>query len=83
MTDIHFIPTHELMDEVASRFDHSLFIGLAKRTDATSGTYRRWQGNHHVLAGLAADVQAMVLSELHQGSTWTDHNKDKDKDDND
>jgi len=67
--DVQLIDTKILLNELLSRFDHAGFIGLMIPVDTTTqhegpqAITRRWVGNSHCIAGLAADLKLCVLSE--------------------
>jgi hypothetical protein len=56
------LPTAALEHELLSRFDHAVFMGMRVGvTPAVNEYHRKWKGNSHVAAGLAADVQTAII----------------------
>jgi hypothetical protein len=54
----------ELLSELMSRFDSSVFVGTSMRTETQSLYHRRYWGNHMECAGLCTYMQDTVLTEF-------------------
>jgi len=68
MQDMKFISTNELLQEILSRFDHAIFIGIRcldmvkKEGDITRiETSRKWKGNSYTCAGMAMEIGREIL----------------------
>jgi hypothetical protein len=69
--EIKFIPTHDLIEELISRFDMAVFGGQktlsapGRGKDATDiETWRRWKGNSHMCMGLSLHMANMISSDF-------------------
>jgi len=71
------VSTDDVFNELANRFDHTLFIGMSvvKDGDENEGSiqlfHRRWEGNAMVLMGMAADV-LLHIREDHQSHSHSE-----------
>jgi hypothetical protein len=64
----------ELLDELASRFDHAIICGIQCQTTVENGPLkivRRWLGNAITCAGLGQDIARAVLNDYEARSTET------------
>lgn len=64
--DLADYTSHELLDELMSRFDSSVFIGQQPRTDKLSMYHRRWWGNHMECHGLCGYMQGAILANFNE-----------------
>lgn len=67
MRNIDLIPTDDLLDELSSRFEHSLFYGLREKqgnlgTENAEGTYR-YTGNIDTILGLCERLKFIVFNQ--------------------
>ena len=53
MSDLSLISTDDLISELESRHDASIFAAIQNRTQETSWYYRRWDGGNIPCLGLA------------------------------
>lgn len=56
---LELVPLQELYDELLSRFDHIIIIGL-KVKDKDKEVSRRWKGSHHFTMGLCGDMSNLI-----------------------
>lgn len=67
-TDLSLVPSDELFEELAKRFDVWIFSGLqiidSKLKIATS---RKWRGNSATCAGLASQLQIAIYENYLKG----------------
>lgn len=66
MSDLEFISTDDLIDELLHRHDHGVIVLL--KTDAKPNmdlVERRWVGNSYTVVGLMFDVSQSVLDDMH------------------
>lgn len=66
MSDLSFVDTDELIEEVLSRLDHGAVVGLKVLTGdddgkGRHGVIRQWKGNTHTVVGLLGDLQVAAL----------------------
>ena len=63
MTDLTFIPTQTLVDEIASRHDHMIVTGiqLIQGQGKMSEIYRYYKGSYLACIGLCEDVKQYVI----------------------
>lgn len=66
--DLSLVPLEELHKEFLARFDHAVVIGI-KILPNEKKISRRWNGDHHIVAGLCADVGQMVIKEWYDRQT--------------
>jgi len=65
--DIGLIPTDDLLDELADRFEHSLFYGLKEKqanvgVENAEGTYR-YTGNIDTILGCCERLKFIVFNQ--------------------
>lgn len=62
MSDLKFIPTDELLGELCSRFEHSVFAGLQSKVFSKNDchTKKHFEGNHATCAGLCSQLQYLI-----------------------
>lgn len=66
-TELSFETTDDLLEELLHRFDHAIFAGMNYvDDDGTHKCQRRWRGNSFTCAGLASDMNLVVLHEYHE-----------------
>jgi len=66
MQDLKLLETDALLNELNSRFDHLVFVGLKTLTLDTSELNRIlikrfWDGNSHTCVGLCEDLARRIL----------------------
>ena len=54
--DLNLIPTSELLDEIFSRFDHSVFKGCKKETDKNYVNTFDFFGDHAICSGMCNEL---------------------------
>jgi hypothetical protein len=64
--DLEFVTTDDLLDELAKRYDHHVFIGTNDVGRDTIETRRQWDGVAHTVCGLCVDIQENVMAALRQ-----------------
>ena len=62
MEDLSLISTDKLIEELLSRHEHAIFIGMKIPKDNEVILIRRWKGNTHTCMGLSMDLAHCVLS---------------------
>lgn len=62
--NLELITTDDLIDELTRRHEHTVFIGTKRIRKNKYETIRYFNGNHHVLLGLCAEVSNAVLIDL-------------------
>ncbi len=65
---LSYVSNDELLQELASRFDHMIFIGLIRWDEkkSTEKLIRRWKGNTHTCIGLAHDIQHRMMMDFEE-----------------
>ncbi len=78
MSDLNFIPTDDLIDEICKRHDHIVIAGM-KVCDEKGAyiTVRRWQGNSFVCLGVVEVVKQMISGAEIFNSKPLGDNKDR------
>lgn len=71
--DLSLVPLEELHKEFLNRFDHAVIMGLKILPNEKKIT-RRWNGDHHIVAGLCADAQTLVIKDWYDRQTKIDIN---------
>lgn len=60
MSDLALISTDDLIEELESRHDASIFAAIQHRTNDTSWYYRRWDGGNIPCLGLARFITRRI-----------------------
>lgn len=66
--DIAKVSTNDLLEEVMSRYNDAIFIGIQNNGENIN-TYRKYKGASFTLAGLCAEGQREVLADFKNRST--------------
>lgn len=59
-----YCSVEELVNELKTRFDHAVFIGLVTMTDRDFNVFRDWTGCPFTVAGLAQSIVMAAVSEV-------------------
>ena len=70
--DLELVPTHDLIDEIACRFDNYIFYGLKVMDDDMMGRVRRWGGNPWECIGSAELVKLEIARAIRRSGRNTD-----------
>lgn len=71
--DTEFIPTDDLIDELRSRFDASVFVGLKPdKYGDLDNILIRWDGGGHLCIGMLHDCLRGIHREIEHGRTRID-----------
>lgn len=62
---LEHVPTEDLIQELVSRFEHSVFAGIREVAGGKNLYQRKWKGNACTVHGLANDVGLRALLQLH------------------
>ena len=82
MSDLEFISTEDLIDELLNRHDHGAIVLL--KTEAKPDVNlieRRWVGNSHTVVGLMFDTSQLVLDDMHERDCDEHGNLDEENND--
>lgn len=52
MSDLRFTPTEDMIKELQSRFDETIFMGAAQKTQKTEDMTVAYSGSYHACVGL-------------------------------
>ena len=67
MSDLDFISTDDLIDELFNRHDHGAVVLM--KTDAKPDMNlmeRRWKGNSHTVVGMLFDTSQIIMEDMHE-----------------
>lgn len=59
-TDLTFVPTQELISEMARRHDGMIIAGIKFNTMANFSLTKYWGGNHFVCLGILEDMKHQI-----------------------
>lgn len=77
MTDLSFIETETLLNEVFNRFDAMVVMGIQKRTKPNQDTYyRRWSGGNAFGVGLAEILKNIILEDYKTDNKFDSEGKE-------
>lgn len=69
--ELQLVPTHELIQELMTRYDHAVFGGIQARSEQNIRS-RRQKGDYHTCAGLAMSLATMSLKLRDDAETKVD-----------
>lgn len=70
-TELTFVPSDRLIEELMGRFDEGVFYGI-KRTPGAKKFKRRFKGDHHTCLGICHDLQDFIMHDLTKNEEVTD-----------
>ena len=65
MSDLRFVPTQDMVDELSSRFDHFVVAGyMILKGKPTNEFYRYYKGNTLMCVGLLEECKMYILEDI-------------------
>ena len=74
--DLSFVPTRLLLEEVARRYDASIFAGVVQVETGQLGNERRWQGNPLLCLGMTQRITYDLMHAANECDDPVDDDED-------